>query len=88
MFKVATVGGSGGGDLKHAAARGCDTFLTSDVKYDVFLEAKEYGINLIDGDHFCTENVMIPVLEKKLKALFPEISTTISRVHGQTVKFA
>lgn len=88
VYKVATMGGSGGGELRHAVARGCDTFLTSDVKYNVFLEAKECGINLIDGDHFCTENVMVPVLEKKLKELFPEVRTTISRAHGQTVKFS
>jgi dinuclear metal center YbgI/SA1388 family protein len=88
VYKVATMGGSGGGELRQAVASGCDTFLTSDVKYDVFLEAKEYGINLLAGEHFCTENVKIPVLEKKREALFPEVRTTISRVHGQTVKFA
>ncbi|SHH61935.1 dinuclear metal center protein, YbgI/SA1388 family [Sporobacter termitidis DSM 10068] len=87
VYKVATVGGSGGGDLRHAAAHGCDTFLTSDIKYDVFLEAKELGLNLIDGDHFCTENVVTPVLEKKLTALFPEVRATVSRVHRQTAHF-
>jgi dinuclear metal center YbgI/SA1388 family protein len=87
VFKVATVGGSGGGDLRHALAHGCDTFLTADIKYDVFLEAKEMGLNIIDGDHFCTENVVTPVLESRLKSLFPEIRTTVSRVHGQTAHF-
>ena len=87
VFKVATEGGSGGSDLKHAIRHGCDTYLTADVKYDVFLEAKAAGINLIDGDHFCTENVVTPVLEKKLTALFPEVRSTVSEVHVQTARF-
>ena len=87
VFRVATVGGSGGGDLKHAVSHGCDTFLTADIKYDVFLEAKELGLNIIDGDHFCTENVVTPVLESKLKALFPAVCTTISKIHRQTAQF-
>ena len=87
VFKVATVGGSGGGDLKHAVRHGCDTFLTADIKYDVFLEAKELGLNIIDGDHFCTENVVTPVLERKLRELFPEVCTTLSKIHGQTARF-
>lgn len=85
--KVATVGGSGGSYLKNAIAQGCDTFLTADIKYDVFLEAKEAGLNAIDGDHFCTENVVMPVLEKKLKKLFPELHILVSKNHGQTVHF-
>jgi len=88
VYKVATVGGSGGDYVARALAQGCDTLLTSDVKYDVFLEAKELGLNIIDGDHFCTENVVTPVLEKKLKKLFPEVHTTISKMHKQTAHFA
>ena len=87
VYKVASVGGSGGGDLKHAAAHGCDTFLTADIKYDVFLEAKELGLNIIDGDHFCTENVVTPVLEGRLRQLFPEVMTSISKIHSQTARF-
>ena len=53
--RLAVCGGSGGNMLELAAAKGCDTFVTADVKYDRFLAAKELGINLIDADHFCTE---------------------------------
>lgn len=87
VYKVATVGGSGGNYLKNALSHGCDTLITADIKYDVFLEAKEMGINIIDGDHFCTENVVTPVLEKKLTRAFPEVVVTISKVHGQTAWF-
>ena len=87
VHRVAVVGGSGGSDLHHAVAKGCDTFLTADIKYDVFLDAKELGINLIDGDHFCTENLVIAPLAKSLRAAFPEATVTVSLTHGQTARF-
>lgn len=85
--KLAVLGGSGASSLALAAKSGCDTFVTSDIKYNHFLEAAELGINLIDADHFCTENVIIPVLHDKLTARFPDIRFTISKVHTQTAKF-
>lgn len=58
VHRVAVGGGSCGSMLADALAAGCDTFVTSDVKYDTFLEAKAQGINLIDAGHFSTENVV------------------------------
>ena len=87
VSRIATVGGSGGSYLQDACARGCDTLLTADVKYDVFLEAKELGMNLIDGDHFCTENLVVPLLRDKLAEGFPGVEVLISRRHGQTARF-
>ena len=87
VYKLATVGGSGGGEIKHAIAHGCDTLLTADIKYDIFLEAKEMGLNLIDGDHYCTENVVTPVLAERLRTLFPGVQVKISGVHHQTAEF-
>ena len=72
--------------LELVAHKGCDTFGTADVKYDRFLAAKELGINLIDADHFCTENVIIPVLYEKLRARFPALAFAVSRVHTQTAQ--
>ena len=84
---LAVCGGSGGGDIGLAAAAGCDTYVTADVKYHQFLEAKHLGLNLIDADHFCTENVVVPVLHKWLTGAFPEIDARVSAVHKQTVQF-
>lgn len=84
--RLAVCGGSGGNMLELAAANGCDTFVTADVKYDRFLAAKELGVNLIDADHFCTENVIIPVLQAQLQRQFPDVTFSISRVHTQTVQ--
>ena len=87
VYRVAVVGGSGGSMLHQAVKCGCDTFLTADIKYDVFLEAKEIGINLIDGDHFCTENLVAGVIADKLRAAFPEAEVMASKRHGQTARF-
>ncbi len=85
--KVAVVGGSGGSYLKYALEKGCDTLLTADIKYDVFLEAKELGINLIDGDHFATENVVVPVISRYLAGRFSDINVKMSEIHKQTAQF-
>jgi len=87
VYKVASVGGSGGGMLEYAAAKDCDTFVTSDIKYDVFLAAKEMGINLIDGDHFCTENTVVAPLADFIREAFPDVDVLISERHRQTAQF-
>lgn len=84
---IAVCGGSGGNMLELAVELGCDTFVTADIKYDRFLAAKELGMNLIDADHFCTENVVIPLLTEKLCKQFPELTVAISKRHGQTAQF-
>ncbi|MGI5936859.1 MAG: Nif3-like dinuclear metal center hexameric protein [Oscillospiraceae bacterium] len=83
VFKLAVCGGSGGGDLPLAASAGCDTFVTADVKYDQFLAARDYGINLVDAGHFCTENVVTPVIASLLKEGFSELEVNISSKHKQ-----
>lgn len=85
--KIAVCGGSGGGEIALAHAAGCDTYVTADIKYDQFLEAKHLGLNLIDADHFCTENVVVPVLKGWLETAFPQITVSISQTHGQTAQF-
>ena len=83
---IAVCGGSGGEMLELAKEKGCDTFITADIKYDRFLAATDLGMNLIDADHFCTENVVIPVLKEKLQAAFPSVTFQISSL-GQTTQF-
>lgn len=85
--RLAVMGGAGGDAVYAAYEKGCDTYVTADVKYHQFLQAKELGINLIDADHFCTENPVIYALEKKLSAAFPAVEFIISERHAQTVCF-
>lgn len=85
--RLAVMGGSGGDAIADAVEKGCDTYVTADIKYHQFLEAKELGINLIDADHFCTENPVIPALCAKLAAEFKDVSFSVSAVHRQTISF-
>ncbi len=87
VYKVGLTSGSGGDHYVDAKAAGCDTYITADIKYDIFLQAKEDGINLIDGDHFCTETVVTPVLQKLIAEAFPEIIVSVSKRHVQTAQF-
>ena len=81
--RVAVGGGACGSMLSDASAKGCDTFVTADVKYDVFLTARAMGINLIDAGHFSTEDVVCPVLVEWLKEAFPKISVVRSVRHKE-----
>ena len=87
VHHVAVMGGAGGDDYQLALQKGCDTYVTADVKYHVFLECRAAGLNLIDAGHFNTENVVVTVLAARIQAEFPEISVQISSRHGQTEKY-
>ncbi len=85
--KVAVGGGSCAGALLDAMDAGCDTFVTADVKYNQFWDARDLGMNLIDAGHFHTENPVVEVLAGKLREAFPEIQVEISKTHGDCMKF-
>jgi len=87
VHRLAVMGGAGGDFVEDAYNKGCDTYLTSDIKYHQFLLAQELGINLVDADHFCTENPIIAVLADKLRAKFKNIDFEISNIHRQIVSF-
>ena len=85
--KVAVGGGSCAGAMREALDAGCDTFVTADVKYNQFWDARDLGLNLIDAGHFHTENPVVAVLAAKLQAAFPEIEVKISEKHQDCMKF-
>lgn len=85
---IAVMGGSGGDYVGDAFEKGCDTYLTADIKHHQFLLAKELGINLIDADHFCTENPVISVLAARLTEVLPDIDFRVSEVHACPASFA
>lgn len=85
--KVAVGGGSCGSEMLEAVDAGCDTFVTSDIKYNQFWDAKDLGLNLIDAGHFYTENPVVFYLAAKIQAAFPEIAVKISETHCDCMKF-
>ena len=84
---VAVGGGACADEMEEALAAGCDTFVTSDVKYNQFRTAFQLGLNLIDAGHFHTENPAMPVLRDKLQAAFPEVEVLFSDSHRDCMKF-
>jgi dinuclear metal center YbgI/SA1388 family protein len=85
--RVATGCGSCGEYLMDAVKAGCDTFITGDVKYSVFLDAQGCGINLIDAGHFPTENPITTKLHRKLQTRFPEIQVILAQNISQPDQF-
>lgn len=84
---VGCCGGSGGDFLELAFEAGCDVYVTADVRHDRFLAAKEYGVSLIDGGHFSTENLVVPVLRQLLLDGFPTLDVRISARSCQPERF-
>ncbi len=87
VSRFACAGGAGGDCLEAARMEGCDTLVTADIKYSIFLDAMELGMNLIDADHFCTENPVIPDLKKRLEARFQNETFIVSKRHHQVIDF-
>lgn len=87
VCRVAVGGGSCSSSLSDVIAAGCDTFVTADVKYNQFWDAKEQGINLIDAGHFYTENPVVAVLAGKLQARFPDLTVKIAQTHADCMKY-
>lgn len=85
--KVAVGGGSCADEMEAALEYGCDTFVTSDAKYNRFRTAYENGLNLIDAGHFHTENPVVAVLAQKLQTQFPEVNVKICENHSECMKF-
>ena len=79
VHRVAVGGGACSGYISQAITAGCDTFVTSDLKYNDFLDTA--GINLVDAGHFPTENVVTPVVSAYLRKMFPELNVVHSATH-------
>ena len=85
--RVAVGGGACGGYLWAAAENGCDAFVTSDLKYNQFMDAQDIGLTVLDAGHFPTEDVVCPVLVKYLEAKFPGVEIKKSAVHKEAVQY-
>ena len=84
---LAVMGGAGADSLVDAWKKGCDTYVTADIKYHQFQDAACLGVNLIDADHFSTENPVIPVLADYLRGEFPDLDIMVSRRHHAIISF-
>ena len=83
VYRVAVGGGACSDYIQQAIDAGCDTFVTSDLRYHEFLDTQE--INLIDAGHFPTENIICPVLSKRLRETFPSVTVVQTTAHSREV---
>ena len=83
VHRVAVGGGACGDYIAQVTALGCDTFVTSDLRYHEFLDTKD--INLIDAGHFPTENVICPILAQYLRERFPALTVLQSVSHTREI---
>ena len=82
------VGGGACGEFEDAAiAAGCDTFVTADLSYHEFVDAKSKGINLIDAGHFPTEDPVCETIIEYLREQFPELEIQKSAIHREVIQY-
>ncbi|MBU2551711.1 MAG: Nif3-like dinuclear metal center hexameric protein, partial [Proteobacteria bacterium] len=65
--RVAVMGGSGGGYVGLARAKGAQVLITGDIGYHQAREAEELGICLIDAGHYGTERPVLQRLAERLE---------------------
>ena len=87
VHKVCVGGGACGSELMDAYRAGCDTFVTADVKYNQFWDARDLGMTIIDAGHFYTENPVVKVLADRIQQAFPEIRVIVSKTHRDCMNF-
>lgn len=82
------VGGGACGEFEDAAiAAGCDTFVTADLSYHQFVDARSKGINLIDAGHFPTEDLVCGEVVAYLSARFPQLNIRKSEMHHEVIQY-
>jgi len=74
--KVAVVGGSGSDLLNEAVAAKADVFVTADVRYHTFHDAKG-RIALVDAGHWETEHPVLSTIESRLHEMIQRRGETV-----------
>lgn len=87
VSRLAVGGGACGSMLSLVQEKGCDTFLTADLKHDQYLEAQALGINLLDAGHYSTETVVCPVLAQWVADAFPELEVQVAGQQGEVFRY-
>lgn len=72
--KLAVCSGSGGSLIAKAVEKGADAYICGEAGYHDRLLAEELGLELITKGHFETENIIVPILKKRLQKDLPEIT--------------
>ena len=86
ISRVAVGGGACGDMLTLAVQARCDAFVTADLKYNMFLDARELGLTLVDAGHFPTENPVMETVGTWLREAFPAVEFRPSALHREVLQ--
>ena len=70
--KITVSCGAGGECVFSAAKNGCDAIVTGEIKHHLINFANDNNIAVFDLGHFQSEDMIIPLLVKKLNEQFPD----------------
>ena len=78
LSRIAFCSGSAGSMLGEAITKNCDALITGDVKHDVWINANNHDIAVLDCGHFHTENLVLWELRRALEERFTQLDIEIS----------
>lgn len=73
VHRVGLCPGSGMDMWRDAYEKGCDTFVTGDVRYHAAMDAREAGLNVIDLGHYGTEKIIVKPFIERLQQQMPGV---------------
>ena len=63
----------------------CQCYITGDLGYHDAQYAQDIGLCVIDGTHYFTEVIIVPVLCEYIKNKIPNVECVCSKINGQTL---
>ncbi len=85
--RIAVCSGSGGSLLGFAMSKNADAFITGDVKHDVFIDAYNNDVCLVDAGHYYTENIFFDLIGAKLGEAFAEIEIAVAESNADVLAY-
>ena len=80
-------GAAAGGEFFSAAAeKGCDAYITGDVRYHAAQAAHDLGLALVDATHYHTEVIVLKPLGAYLQQRLPSLDISISQHNAQDIR--
>ena len=75
--------------MLQAISKGCDVYITGDIKYHNSQVANDLGLCLIEATHYASEAIILPVIcdyiNSCARRLNMDIECIVSNVNGQTL---
>lgn len=87
LSRIAVCSGSGGSFLGSAMSKKADCLITGDVKHDIFTDAHNSGICVIDGGHFHTENIFCGYMKNILSEKFPQAEFSVAESNKDILSY-